>query len=183
MAGQGGCCERSHARFTNEHLKRLEEIALNDQDGLFERNPHLDKAYRSRLLVIALCQGGAQHFVDCQKGLKRTNGVKDLDVYTFYARHPKIPWPYRRHGVEDFGPSEFGFHPIRRPGFVGRHVDLMRRMLPVEPNADPVEAVRDWLETSKNKSPRLLRKQALVGLYPARYRGKVIWAHRADLAK
>ena len=53
----------------------------------------------------------------------------------------------------------------------------MGRVLPVEADADPVEAVRDWLETSKNKSPRLLRKQAVVGLYPACDRGKIIWDH------
>lgn len=183
MSGQvqGRCSKRSHARFTDEHLKRLVKIALEDQEGLFVRNPHLYKAYRNRLVLIALCQGGAQHFVDCKKGLKHTNGVKDLDVYSFCAQHRRVPWPYRRHGVRDFGPSVFGFHPNRRAGFGGRHVDLMGRALPIEANADPVEAVRDWLQASKNKSPRLLRKQAVVGLYPAQYRGKVIWDPSVDL--
>jgi hypothetical protein len=156
-------------------------MALEDQEGLFERKPHLDKAYRNRLLLIALCQGGAQHFVDCKKGLKHTNGVKDLDVYSFYAKHPQVAWPYRRHGVEDFGPSEFGFHPIRRAGFIGRHVDLMGRALPVEADADPVKAVRTWLVTSNAPTPSHLRQKAVVGLYPARYRGKIIWDASVDL--
>lgn len=85
---RGRRSKRSHAPFTDEHLKRVATIALEDQEGLFERNPHLDKAYRNRLFLIALYQGGAQHFVDCKKGLKHTNGMKDLDVNSFYAEHP-----------------------------------------------------------------------------------------------
>jgi hypothetical protein len=180
VAGQGRCSKRSHAPFTDEHLKRLGKIALEDQEGLFERNPHL-AVYRKRLKLIALCQGGALHILDCKKGLKHTNGVKDLDVYSFYAKHPKVAWPYRRHGVKDFGPSVFGYHPIRRAGFVGRHVDLMGRALPVKPGANPVEAVRNWLITSNNPTPWHLRQKAVVGLYPARYRGEIVWDHSVDL--
>ena len=101
-------------------------------------------------------------------------GGKDLDVYSFYAKDPKVPWPYRRHGKADFGESEFGYYrPAGRPNeykgerFVGRPVDLLGRALPVEPDADPVQAVRDWLATSNNATPRLLRLKAVVGLYPA----------------
>lgn len=174
MAGRGRCCERSHAPFTPEHLKRLARIAHADREGLFERNPHL-AVYRDRLLLVALCQGGALHYADCGNGTKRTNGVKDLDVYSFYAEDPDTPWPYRRQGIADFGESEFGYHPDERQDFVGRRVDLMGRALPVEPDSDPVLAVRDWLAKSHNKTPGFLREKAVVGLYPARYRGKVIW--------
>ena len=57
-------------------------------------------------------------------------------------------------------------------------MDLLGRALPVEPDADPVQAVRDWLATSNDATPRLLRLKAVVGLYPAntaarsRYRSK-----------
>ncbi len=161
----------------------LVEIALEDQEGLFERYPHL-AIYRKRLKLIALCQGGALHFLDCKRGLKQTNGVKDLDVYSFYAEHPTIPWPYRRHGVKDFGESEFGYHPIRRAGFVGRHVDLMGRAMAIRLHAEPIEviqAVRRWLATSSNPTPRHLRKKAVVGLYPAPFRREIIWDHSVDL--
>jgi len=50
--------------------------------------------------------GGALHYLDCQKGAKKKNRVKDLDVYPFYAEDQGVPWPYRRHGVVDFGESE-----------------------------------------------------------------------------
>ena len=57
--------------------------------------------------------GGALHYLDCKKGAKKTNGVKDLDVYSFYADDPEIPWPYRRHGVADFGASSSATTPTR----------------------------------------------------------------------
>ena len=59
--------------------------------------------------------------------------------------------------------------------FVGRAVDLLVRALPVESDADPIAAVRDWLSTSKNETPRLLSKKAVIGIYPNNYRGAVVW--------
>ena len=175
---------RSHAPFTGEHLNLLVKIALEDQEGLFERKPYLT-VYRRRLLLIALCQGGALHYVQCKKGLQHTNGVKDIDVYSFYAEHPTVPWPYRRYGKADFGESEFGCHPDDRPykgkPLMGRHVDLTGRSLPVEPEANPIEAVRTWLTTSRNPTPRHLRQKAVVGLYPTRYQGKILWDASVDL--
>jgi hypothetical protein len=155
-------------------------IARDDERGLFKRNPHL-AVYRDRLLVVALCQGGGLHYVQCQKGEKRKRGVKDLDVYSFYAEDPKVPWPYRRHGVADFGESEFGYHPGKRKEFAGRHVDLLGRALPVAADANPVEAVREWLATSNNETPKRLRIKGVVGLLPARYRGRIIWDPDVDL--
>ena len=170
---------RSYAPFTDEHLRRLVSIAEADQKSFFQRNSHL-AVYGRRRLLVALCQGGALHYLDCKKDAEKTNGVKDLDVYSFYADDPKIPWPYRRHGVSDFGESEFGYHPNKRPHFVGRHVDLMGRALPVEPDSDPVGAVRTWLATSNNATPRYLREKAVVGLHPSKFRGRVIWDPYAE---
>lgn len=172
MAKPGGPSDRSFAPFTDEHLKRLARIALEDQQALLERKPHL-KVYADRLLLIALCQGGALHYVTGKCG------VKDLDVYLFYAAHRKVNWPYRRHGTADFGESEFGYRPKDKlymgRRFVGRHVDIMGRSFPVSVDADPLATVRDWLEHSRNKTPRLLKEKAVVGLYPRKYRGKVMW--------
>lgn len=99
-------------------------------------------------------------------------------------RRGPVPWPYRRHGVADFGLSEFGYRPADAPykgkRLVGRHVDLMGRALPVDLEANPVDAVRSWLATGKDGTPWHLRKKAVVGLYPAKYRGKVIWDANVD---
>jgi len=171
MASIGTPSERANAPLTEDHLKRLGKIAHKDREGLFARNPHL-AVYRDRILLVALGQGAALHYLD------GVNGVKDLDVYTFYAEHPDFAWPYRRRGVADFGPSELGWHPaderVRGKRFVGRAVDLLGRALQVPPDADPVAAVRGWLQTN-NSTPRLLRQKAVIGIEPSRYFGKTIW--------
>lgn len=171
MSVAGGT-DRSCAPFTDAHLDRLAKIALEDQAAMFTRTPRLAE-YRDRLLLIALCQGGALHF------LNGSNGVKDLDVYSFYAQHPTVRMHPLRHTVADFGESEFGHRPAdaeaRGRKFVGRAVDLLVRSLPVEPDADPIMAVRDWLLTSKNETPRLLKQKAVIGIYPNIYRGSVVW--------
>lgn len=164
--------ERSYEPFTDEHLDRLVKIALDDQAAMFDRSPHLN-VYRDRLLLIALCQGGGLHYLDGK------NGVKDIDVYRFYAAHPTVRMHPLRHTQADFGESEFGYHPsdfkVRKRRFVGRAVDLLVRAIPVGPDADPIEAVEDWLERSKNETPQLLKKKAVIGLYPDRYRAEVVW--------
>jgi hypothetical protein len=75
------------------------------------------------------------HFLDGH------NGVKDLDVWTFYAQHPEGDFPRRRRGKSDFGVSELGRHP-EDVGFVGRRVDLIGRSLDAKPQDDPLHAVR-----------------------------------------
>jgi hypothetical protein len=102
---------------------------------MFQKNPHLE-AYRDRKLLIALCQGAALHYVNGE------NGVKDFDVYTFYARLSTVMLTPRRHATADFGESEFGFWPkdvpVRGQRFVGRRIDLLQRSLRVPPDSDPV---------------------------------------------
>ena len=73
----GDAQARSLARLTKRHLRRLADIAQEDLDGFFGRNPHLC-LYRSRVLITALCQGGAKHYLD------HTTGVKDLEASSSY---------------------------------------------------------------------------------------------------
>jgi hypothetical protein len=171
-AGRGS--DRSYAPITVEHLKRLEKIARRDHDEMFARIPYL-AVYCERILLVALCQGAALHYVDGK------NGVKDFDVYTFYSAVSGVLLHPRRNMPVDFGESEFGYcskeKPIRGQRFVGRRVDLLQRSLKVPPDADPVKAVRDWLQCGKG-SPALLRKKAVVGIWPKRLLGKVIWPER-----
>jgi len=159
--------ERSMAPLTDEHLRRLARIAEADREGLFSRKPHL-AGYRDRILLTALCQGAALHYVN------GTNGVKDLDVYTFYAEDPAIGYPYRRRGVEDFGVSEHGRHPEDHD-FVGRRVDLLGRTLKVSAAADPVSAVRSYLRTGGTSTARELAKKAVVVIDPGTRFAQVVW--------
>ena len=159
--------ERSMAPLTDGHLRRLSEIAEKDREGLFTRNPHL-AVYRDRILLTALCQGAALHFVN---GI---NGVKDLDVYTFYAADPGVGYPYRRRGVVDFGDSELGRHPDDH-GFRGRRVDLLGRTLKVDPAADPLAAIRSYLGARATKTAKELSKKAVVVIDPGERFGQVVW--------
>ncbi len=135
---------------------------------MFEVYPRL-RVFSDRVLLTALCQGAALHYIDGK------NGVKDLDVYTFYARHPTAGFPHRRRKMEDFGESDLGRHPDDDPRFRGRHVDLMGRVIDVLPTADPVEAVRDYLSRSATTTSRKLAEKAVVVLDPGPLRGHIIW--------
>src|SRR4051794_34728533 len=96
--------KRSQAPITDDELRRLGEIARADRERMFESSPHWAR-YRDRLLAVALCQGAALHYLDGR------TGVKDFDVWTFFAALPqRYPDPalYRRNKTYDFGLSAHG---------------------------------------------------------------------------
>ena len=165
--------DRSFEPLTDDDLRRLGEIATADREQMFARSRHW-AAYRDRLLAVALCQGAALHYLD------RRNGVKDLDVWTFFAALPsRYPDPalYRRNKPYDYGPSRFGRHPDL-PGYLGRKVDLLSDSIPVRPDADPVESIRHWLRTERRGNPAHLAQKAVVLIEPAR--GRVVWPDRTS---
>lgn len=155
------------AAMADDHLRKLAEFARADREGLFRRKPHL-AVYRDRILMTALCQGAALHYVN------GVNGVKDLDVYTFYAEHPGVGYPYRRRGVADFGESEHGRHPDDHD-LVGRRVDMLGRALKAAPSADPIGAVRAYLQAGVTTTARELAAKAVVVIDPGPTFGQVVW--------
>jgi hypothetical protein len=161
--------ERSSERITGADLIRLGQFALRDLAGLVERETATGRRYRNRLLCIALCQGAAQHYVD------GAHGVKDFDVWSFFAAHPAGPFPYRRRVERDFGRSKFSRYPADPPRFLGRRIDLGGRSLPVAATADPVESVRSYLAAGCTETARRLSQRSVVLLWPAGLCGRVIW--------
>lgn len=162
--------ERAKQAITKVDLRRLSEIAAADRDDLFRRKPHL-RHYRNRIVCVALCQGAALHYLDGH------NGVKDFDVWTFYA-HARLPFPYRRVGKKDFGISKFGRRPKDAKRFIDRRVDLIGRSLKVRPSADALEAIEDYLTKPRTKSAKKLAKKAVVLIDPPQLRGRVAWDPR-----
>lgn len=148
-------------------MKRLLKVAQSDLDSFFERNPR--HPYRRRRIAIALCQGAALHYVDGK------NGIKDFDVYTFFAQHRSgARIPHRRNRKVDFGPSKFGRWGKEKRVFEGRHVDLLWRDIPFSRQDHPAWAIRDWLQNGAYPStPWWLRQKAVVMLEPML--GSVIW--------
>jgi hypothetical protein len=120
----------------------------------------------------SLCQGAALHYVDGR------NGVKDFDVWTFYAAHAEGMFPPRWHTVADFGESRFGRRRREPDGrqLDGRRVDLFGRSLPERPRADPVKALTRYLTVRRTKSARELAEKAVVIIDPPHLRGTVAWA-------
>lgn len=162
-------CERSYERIEKKDLEKLLRFAIDDRKDFFTRHPRWKHLYANRVICIALCQGAAQHYVD------GNNGVKDFDVWTFYADHSDAPFPYRRMGCKDFGISKFGCYPSHVGKLEGRSVDLIGRSIQCRPKADPMKALRDYLGKPKTKSARELSKKAVVMLFPRNLFGKIVW--------
>lgn len=146
---------KAYARITKADLKRLGEIAARDRDNLFRRKPDLGRLYSGRLFAVALCQGAALHYLDGK------NGIKDLDVWSFYRATRERPYPYRRRGIADFGSHKFG-KSDDSPQFVGRRVDLLGRSLDATDFSDPIAVLRDYLESRRTESARLLAQKAVI---------------------
>jgi hypothetical protein len=159
---------RSYEGIAEADLERLAQLALSDIHGLFARNADLSRCYRSRLMLICLCQGAAGHYVH------RDRGVHDFDLWAFFRAHPDRPFPWRRRGRCDFGPSRFGRDPQESERFTGRRVDVMGRSLARRDDETPALMVQRWLQEGRTESARRIAARPVVTIWPIR--GEVIWA-------
>jgi hypothetical protein len=164
--------DRSLARIEVADLLRLAVLAADAEAELFRRNPQGSGRYAGRLLGRALCQGAALHYTD------QSNGVKDFDVWSFYAQLDDWPFPARWRGTRDFGPSKFGRYPGDPPRYLGRRVDLLGRSLPADPGADVAGALRRYLVARRTGSAKALVAKAVVLINPDNRVGEIVW--RAD---
>lgn len=162
---------RSLVQLTKRDLRRLGQIAALDRASLFARKAETGSLYSSRLFAVALCQGGALHYLD------RKNGIKDLDVWSFYTQNPVRVFPARRRGRVDFGDPKFGVTPDS-PSFVGRRVDLIGRSILGANSRDPVGTLRGWLRDGSTESARLLAQKAMILIEPLDQLGTVVWPTR-----
>lgn len=161
--------ERSYEPLTDEDLARLCGIAREILHDRVFRTP-VGRRYSDRLILLALCQGGAQHYVD---GM---TGVKDLDVWAFFRGGLEKPFPWRARWRADFGPSRLGRHPADE-GYLGRRVDVMGRSIPLNDTSGE-DAVLAWLR-GRSKSARLLVKRPVIGLFPQGLFGKPLWSPKS----
>jgi hypothetical protein len=161
--------DRPLVRIETADLLRIAALAAAAEAELFRRNPQGSGRYVDRLLGRALCQGAALHYVNGR------NGVKDFDVWSFYAQHDDWPFPARWRGTRDFGPSKFGRYPDDPPRYLGRRVDLLGRSLPAEPGADPADALRRYLTARRTDSAKALAAKAVVLIHPKNRAGEIVW--------
>jgi hypothetical protein len=171
LEGRGGWGRgvmRSYHPITMDDLERLRDIEASKRAWLFSRVP---KCHRlaDRVLAVALCQGAALHYVD------GCNGMKDFDIWTFYAGAGVADrYPAKVRMRADFGDPKFG-KTDESPQCIGRRVDLMGRSLDVGPEADPVQAIREYLRQGRTTSAKLLAEKAVIILEPSHMLGTVIW--------
>lgn len=161
--------DRSLVRIERADLLRLAALAADAEADLFGRNPQGSGRYAGRLLCRALCQGAALHYVN------QWNGVKDFDVWSFYAQYDDWPFPSRWRGTRDFGPSRFGRYPGDPPRYSGRRVDLLGRSLPAEPGADPADVLRRYLAAARTASAKALAAKAVVLIHSENRAGEIVW--------
>jgi len=161
---------RSLEPITTEDLQTLAKFARVHRERWF-RFEKPTGVYEDRFICSALCQGAALHYVD------GVNGVKDFDIYEFYADVPDVTIPYRAHWCYDFGPSKFGKQENARlhPAYEGRRIDLFVRALKAEVDSDPVEAVQEYLRQTKTTTATLLATKAVVLLEPDDLLGTIAW--------
>jgi hypothetical protein len=159
---------RSYEPISDADLARLAELAAADLSELFGRSAYA-RPYRNRLSLLCLCQGAAQHFVHGDRG------IHDFDVWAFYRAIPNHPFPHRRRGRRDFGPSRFGRNPDAGGQYTGRRVDVIGRSIDQQPRETPIQAVQRYLRNGHTESARLLAERPVIVLWPECKRGQVIW--------
>lgn len=159
---------RSIEPITKADLARLGEIVARDRRDFFTRNVDTARLYSDRLFAVALCQGGALHYLDGR------NGIKDLDAWSFFTSDAERPFPYRRRATLDFGNPKFGTTPDN-PQFIGRRIDHIGRSIATADAADPVASLTRYLHAGKTSSARHLAEKAVVLIEPAHLLGTVVW--------
>lgn len=204
---------RTTVSLSRAHLRRLGALA-DDQHAELTRPPAEGgnlSAWASRRVAVVLAQGAALHYLhpDGPRDPRAwRRGVKDLDVWTFYAAIPGRPLRTGRYEVcRDFGPSSLGCNRYPAPHtrevrrwneFTGRRVDLLARDLPVDSDASVdvvAAALRNWLAAGaarpclhlqpkvRSPSPHWLAHKAMVWIVTPETRrraGKKVWDVHTD---
>ena len=158
--------KRSYERITPEELEILLKIALDDFKDFVRRKPRY-RPLKDTLLLIALCQGAAMHYID------GVTGVKDFDVWLFFAEIEGIPkFPPRRRKSYNIAFKRFG---LKRVDILGRSID---KDIVESCGREPVCCIIRYLSEKRTRTARELAKKAVVGLYPEKFFGKVLWPKR-----
>ncbi len=133
----------------------------------FDRNPHLARHYRRRLLAIALCQGAANQYI------RRGRGVNDFDVHFFYSQNP-AKLRLSRTVKRIF--ATVGTFKKKMP------VDFIRTAVPVtqaDQKQSLTECIQAFLLEQPTSNAEHLSTKAVVGLFPKNMFAKVLWRPQA----
>lgn len=177
----GFSVHRSFETITRSDLRRLAMLARDDLHDFFRRYPRW-RPYADRLELMCLCQGAARHYLEPGRipESKRDGGVADFDVWAFFRhRERDRPFPPRRHGFQDFGPSKFGRNADDDPRFIGRRVDVLGRSISVRRGETIDGALQRYFTEGRSQSARRLAVRPAVVLWPNNRCGEVVWRGKA----
>ena len=146
--------------YTDQDFDRMVDLVFEDLKYLAKRNPQYVNADPG---AICLAQGTGTHYFD------RVNGIKDIDLWVFFA-NGSIVAPQRRLKKVDFGDPKFG-QTSDRPNFVGRRVDILLRNIDV--GGSITDSLQWYLGYKPTRSAEFLSMKGMVMLYPER--GVPIW--------
>lgn len=151
--------KRLYITLTKRDFKQLRELSLKEHKDFFKRNPHLKSIYYNSLIGICLCQGAASHV------LNHEVGIKDFDIWHFY-KDKSVKFPYRAHKrIEG--------------GYKGKPVDFLKRAIPRHIcnsySNNPGKAIIEYLCEKNTKTKNLLLEKAIIGLFPNKIFGKILW--------
>jgi hypothetical protein len=146
---------RTH--LARKDLRHLRDLALEEHVLFFRRNPHLQSTYRRALVAICLCQGAALHHLNPRSRLE------DFDVWHFYWDSRQRPFPYRAHA---------------KGKYRGKRVDFLKRAIPKELQRgaqEPGQVILEYLKQRNTRTKRELLRKVIIGLFPSRIFGDVLW--------
>jgi hypothetical protein len=162
----------SKVKIDDDDLRQFAEKALE----VISKTEY-GRKYKPGIAAIALCQGGANHYV-VVNGYARhyydpqRAGLKDIDIWFFFNKqgfHPQ--WKL----VDDFGPSKFGQNP-EEPKYVGRRMDFFGRSISFQPRDTIKSAVERWVKSGvQGSSAWHLSNKAIVAIYPENIVGNILW--------
>ena len=148
-------------------LRSLIALARVEEHAFFERNPHVVRPYRGRLLLVALCQGAALQYLRCGYG------VKDFDVHFFYAQNPAKPRLSR--AIKRVHATVGAFEDVP--------VDFIRTVIPPrrsQVKQSVADRVRSFLHERPTANALHLSRKAVVGLLPGKLLARVLWRPCAE---
>jgi hypothetical protein len=154
-----------------EDLKRLQEIALDDLEGIISRKPE-QKPFKKKLFFIALTRGAAQHYLD------RKTGIRDFNVCLFFKQAKEENTLYQRakkkaSGLDKFGPDPGGKTKTRQVEVRGWEIPtgVLRKG-----RSNPEKCLEFWFEKAEGEVVEEIAKEAVVGLWPDNIIGKILWS-------
>jgi len=165
--------ERSYKKIESQHLLKLKEIALTDQNNFFKHYPDYI-IFKDKLYAVLLVQGASKHYVD---GI---TGIKDFDILVLYKENTSNNKCicYRRMKSYDCGMPNFGRYPKDRKKYSNRRVDIRMGEIgsDVTRGNDLKTSLKNYFKEGKTKSIKKWRKKAVIGIYPKEILGEIIFS-------